>query len=236
MIKMKGFMALVSLALILSVSCISCSRFPNKINNLLRSKFYSSVALLQLTPGEKGFKGGVATGFAFDEDYLLTAGHFCQSAAALLKEGFVGEKVLLVRSDKRGLPRTPILANIVGYDGKRDICIIKSEDHEMDVLSLAYSTSELRTEDEITVIGAPRGFFPVRREGRIISTLAYRFQQFNDMLFIAINIQAGNSGSPVLRHGEVVGMIVIQPLGIHETALAVPVDEIREFIKKTIAK
>ena len=236
MMKMKSLLALVSLGLALTVSCISCSRFPNKINSLMRAKFFNSVALLQSTPGAKGLGGGTATGFAIDEKHLLTAGHFCESSSLLLKQGLVGEKILLVRSDKRGMPRTPILASIVGYDRPKDICIIKSIDHGMEPIPLADSVSEIRTEDEVTVIGAPKSFFPVRREGRIISTLAYRFQQFSDMLFIAINIQAGNSGSPVLMNGEVIGMVVVQPLGIHETALAVPVDEIREFIKKTIAK
>ena len=236
MIKMKGVSILVLLGLLLGVSCISCSRFPNKINSLFKTKFYESVALLQSTPGEKGFRGGTATGFAIDEQHLLTAGHFCEATMQLNKKGMVGKKILIVRSNSRGLPRIPILGSIVKHNKKRDICIIKSSDHEMEAIPLAGSVSELRTEDIVTVVGAPNGFFPVRRDGRIISTLAYRFQQFNDMLFIAVNIQAGNSGSPVIMNGEVIGMIVIQPLTIHETALAVPVDEIKEFINKTIAK
>jgi S1-C subfamily serine protease len=236
MIKMKGLSVLISLALLLGVSCISCSRFPNKINSLFKTKFHKSVALLQSTPGEKGFRGGTATGFAIDGQHLLTAGHFCEATVELNKKGMVGEKILIVRSNSKGLPRIPVLGTIVGHDSKTDICVIKSPDHKMEALPLADSVSEIRTEDVVTVIGAPNGFFPVRRDGRIISTLAYRFQQFSDMLFISINIQAGNSGSPVIMHGEVVGMIVIQPLTIHETALAVPVDEIRKFIKKTIAK
>jgi len=194
------------------------------------------VALLQSTAGEKGFRGGTATGFAIDEQHLLTAGHFCEATMQLNKKGMVGKKILIVRSNSRGLPRIPILGSIVRHNKERDICIIKSSDHEMEAIPLAGSVSELRTEDIVTVVGAPNGFFPVRRDGRIISTLAYRFQQFNDMLFIAVNIQAGNSGSPVIMNGEVIGMIVIQPLTIHETALAVPVDEIKEFINKTIAK
>ena len=182
MIKMKNLLALVSLGLTLTVSCISCSRFPNKINSLLKTKFYNSVALLQSTPGKKGHGGGTATGFAIDERHLLTAGHFCESSSILFAQGLVGEKVLLVRSDKRGMPRTPILARIVGNDRPNDICIIESIDHGMEPLSLAESVAELSTEDEVTIIGAPRGFFPVRREGRIISSLAYRFQQFSDMM------------------------------------------------------
>tara|TARA_Y100000310_G_C20418415_1_gene685466 strand:+ start:74 stop:784 length:711 start_codon:yes stop_codon:yes gene_type:complete len=236
MTKMKAVTALISLSVLLGVSCLSCSRFPNKINSLLRNKFYDSIALLQSTPGKAGSGGGSATAFAIDEKYLITAGHFCETTDVLSKQGMVGEKILLIRSDKRGMPRTPIIASIVGYDRPKDICIISSPKHGMEPLPLAESIAPLTTEDQVTVIGAPRGFFPVRRDGRIISSLAYRFQQFSDMLFIAVNIEAGNSGSPVIKDGEVFGMIVILPSHIHETALAVPVDEIREFIKKTITK
>jgi len=236
MIKMKAATALISLSVLLGVSCLSCSRFPNKINTLLRSKFYNSIALLQSTPGRNGHGGGMATGFAIDEEYILTAGHFCETLDRLKKDQMVGDKILVVRSDNRGLPRTPIIATMIAYDRPKDICVLSAKDHGMEPIALADSIAPLTTEDKVTVIGAPRGFFPVRRDGRIISSLAYRFQQFNDMLFIAVNIEVGNSGSPVIKDGEVIGMIVILPHHIHETALAVPIDEIREFLNKTIYK
>ena len=220
----------------LITSCVSCSRIPNKINNLLESKYYKSVALLQSTPGAKGYAGGSATGFAIDEDHIASAGHFCTTIKELLKKEEAGNKIMVVRSSKKGLPLTPILGDITAIHSTKDICIIRSPEHGMEPLLLADSVDSLNTEDNITVIGAPRGFFPIRREGRIISSLAYRFHQFSDMLFIAVNIEAGNSGSPVIKDGEVFGMVVIQPSFIHETALAVPVDEIREFVSKTIGK
>jgi len=203
---------------------------------LLRNKFYSSVALIQSTAGRNGHGGGMATAFALDDEYLLTAGHFCDKIDSLKKMEMVGDKILVVRSDKRGMPRTPIIATMIAFDKSKDICVLAAKEHGMEPLPMADSIALLTTEDEVTVIGAPRGFFPVRRDGRIISSLAYRFQQFNDMLFIAVNIEVGNSGSPVIKDGEVVGMIVILPHHIHETALAVPIDEIREFLNKTIYK
>ena len=236
MIKMKAITALMLLSVMLGVSCLSCSRFSNKINSLFRNKFYNSIALVQSTPGRNGHGGGTATAFAIDNKYLLTAGHFCEKIDSLKKIQMVGDKILVVRSDKRGMPRTPIIATMVAYDKSKDVCVLSVKGHGMQPLFLADSIALLTTEDEVTVIGAPRGFFPVRRDGRIISSLAYRFQQFNDMLFIAVNIEVGNSGSPVIKDGEVVGMIVILPHHIHETALAVPIDEIRKFLNRTIYK
>ncbi len=203
---------------------------------MLRNKFYNSIALIQSTPGRNGHGGGMATAFAIDSEYLLTAGHFCDKIDSLKKMEMVGDKILVVRSDKRGMPRTPIIATMIVFDKSKDICVLAAKEHGMRPLPMADSIALLTTEDEVTVIGAPHGFFPVRRDGRIISSLAYRFQQFNDMLFIAVNIEVGNSGSPVIKDGEVVGMIVILPHHIHETALAIPIDEIREFLNKTIYK
>jgi V8-like Glu-specific endopeptidase len=236
MIKMKGVSVLVFIALFLGVSSLSCCKFSNRINSLPENKFYDSVAVLQSLPGDKGYRGGTATGFAIDRKHLLTAGHFCHSIDNFNKEGLAGDKISIVRSDKRGMPRIPILGTVVAYDKGRDICILRSPGHSMRVIELAKSASSVLTEDAITVIGAPSGFFPVRREGTVISVSGYRFQKYSDMLFIAVNIEAGNSGSPVIWKDKVIGMIVLQPLTVHETALAVPIDEIREFIKKTIAK
>ena len=115
MIKMKAATALITLSVMLGVSCLSCSRFSNKINSLLRNKFYSSVALVQSTPGRNGHGGGMATAFAIDKEYLLTAGHFCDKIDSLKKMEMVGDKILVVRSDKRGMPRTPIIATMIAF-------------------------------------------------------------------------------------------------------------------------
>lgn len=236
MTKIKAIITLVSFSILLGISCLSCSRFSNKINNLFRNKFYNSIALLQSTPGELGDEGKMATGFAVDSDHILTAGHFCEAVDKLKKKEMAGDKITVVRSDKRGLPRIPIPATIVTYNRMKDVCILFAKKHGMRSIPMASSLALLTTEDKVTVIGAPYGFFPVRREGRIISSLAYRFQQFNGMIFIAVNIQAGNSGSPVIKDGEVIGMVAILPHHIHETALAVPINEIKEFLNKTIYK
>ena len=189
---------------------------------------------MQSSPGTKGFAGGLATGFGLDDDHILTAGHFCAAISQAQKRGLSGKYILVIRSDSRGLPRTPMPSKILAFDAEKDICILQSKDHSLRPLPLAESVAPLTAEDRITVIGAPHGFFPVRRDGRIISSLAYRYHKFSDMLFLAVNIEKGSSGSPVIKDGFVVGMIVILPHDLHEAALAVPIDEIREFIDKTI--
>ena len=248
MVKKRIFTSILTLSLLLGISCICCSRFSNKINNTttltkqkntttpVEEKYYDSVAIIQTTPGNLGYAPKLATGFAIDPNHILTVGHFCLDVAFEQKLYRAAKNIMTLKSNEKGLLKPAINSTILAFDEKKDICLLSSPAHGMTPLPLAETIAPLTVEDKITIIGAPHGFFPVRRDGRIISSLAYRFAPYDDMLFLAVNIQKGSSGSPVIKDGSVIGMIAVVPFHIDETALAVPIDDIRKFLDKNMIK
>jgi hypothetical protein len=247
MIK-KGVFASIVVGLFLVISCVCCSQISDKVNTttiwtggkdattLEEEKYHDSVVIVESTPGTLGYVPKLATGFALDADHILTVGHFCLDVAWEQKLYKAGKYIRTIAADNRGLPKTPFYSEMVAFDEKTDICLLFSRGHGITPLALADTITTITAEDRITVIGAPLGYFPIRRDGRVISTLAYRFKPYNNMLFLAVNIQKGSSGSPVIMGGAVIGMIAVVPFYLDETALAVPIDSIREFLDKNVSR
>jgi len=195
-------------------------------------KYRTSVAVLSTVRADDApvEAGATATAFAIDDDHLLTAGHFCAGAGELKRRGLIADRVSIVLADEKGLPLSPIWGHIKAVDQQRDLCLIYSPGHALDPLPLAEDLELLESEDPLVVIGAPRGIFPVRRDGKFVSSEAYRFTGNETKILIVANVQSGSSGSPVIWEGMVIGMIVIQLTVIPDGALATSVVDIQEFL------
>jgi S1-C subfamily serine protease len=84
---------------------------------------------------------------------------------------------------------------------KFDICILKSKNHGMKPLIFA-SNDILQTGDQVFVVGSPRLVPYVHDTGTIISI------KNDDHILLNLEVDPGSSGSPVLRNGKIVGMVV----------------------------
>lgn len=197
-------------------------------------KYHYSVAMAVTTPGPRGDIGKQATAWAIDGDHLLTAGHFCES----VQDGVMSKKaspiIHLMQSGLDGVPIDVIDAIILAKSDEHDICILISPDHPFLPIVISDNYNLVETEDPIIVVGAPKGIFPVRREGTVAEKKAYQYKAFKDMMLLAILIEGGSSGSPVIWGGEVIGMVVMRPYRLHESALAVPAPQLIEFIDEHI--
>lgn len=201
--------------LLILLALVSCASKP-------RDKYYNSVAVLAIMSPD-GQLAGSATGFAISPNMILTAGHFCIHAVSSMEKGEINETITVIGSDIQGSWYKIGEADIVDWstNGAIDACLLYLPDHKLVPLKLARSFNRVHTEDIVTSIGAPNGTFPVRRDGRIASLSPSGFTYpFNNMILIAIEAQPGCSGSPVIWHGLVVGMLVAVPDELIDSALA----------------
>ena len=209
------------LTVIICSSCIACinsvTRQALKTSNSYSlnpyRQYYPSIVKVTLTPGTDGKSGWTATGWAIDEEHIITAGHFCQQHAIAMILKKAGEDIELTGSDNKGIHYHAGYGKVVKWeftmDGKVDICIIKSEDHPLETLRLSDNFNIVEIEDPVTIIGAPDGNFPIRREGTVWGIDKRQIKITN-------HIVGGSSGSPVIWHGEVIGLVVRKgPEGLH---------------------
>jgi len=241
---MERVVAFAAIVILFFVSCTACVHtikriYLNNTSQENQQKFYPSVARVERLPGPTGFSEGAGTAFAIDDDYLLTAGHRCSRHAKELAKGQADVELKLVMADREGMEiNSDFRATVVAYDSPKDICILFSPNHPFIPLELSENYDAVETEDPVIIVGAPRWLFPVRVDGRVVQkepVLIYRDgKPHSKWLFLKADITKGNSGSPVVWNGQVIGMIVEMNENPKRTCLAVPVTHLLDFIRDHI--
>ena len=160
----------------------------------LAEKVRASIAVIS-TADRQGVRSGTGTGFVVREDGVIATNFHVIG----LHRGF---SVRL--ADGKTYEPTAILAT----DRKRDLAIIKIEAKGLQPLHLGES-SQLKPGQGIFAIGNPLGLdFSVARG--VVATPS-RDVDGNDMVQVAMPIEPGSSGSPVLdMNGSVHGVIAIK--------------------------
>jgi len=201
-------------------------------------KYYSSVALLETKPfvDKKGIvRSGSATGFAVTKNLIMTAGHFCDTSdkemMTPVKDFDIFTAYGTLESGKSyKIGQTEIIA----YENKDlDLCILRLNSHGLKPMTLHPTSKILSTEELVTTIGAPQGHFPIRREGRVSAVVDEDYKG-RDLILIAINVQGGSSGSPVIYQGSVVGIIVMTSLIVRDLGFAVPSQSIIKYLNDNV--
>lgn len=193
-------------------------------------KLFPSVARVSTIPtSREDARVTIATAWAIDSNHLITAGHFCESASELKTLGHADELVLLTGVDLRGRPVINFPGKIKAWVNSKmsDMCIIESPGHPLLPLEVEEDLSLVQAEDPIITLGAPRGYFMIRRDG-------YIWAVADDGIMLAIEVQSGNSGGPIIWQGKVIGMIVLSIPGLNETGIAVRSDNLMRFVRENI--
>jgi V8-like Glu-specific endopeptidase len=172
----------------------------------------------------------------------MTAGHVCATHKELVEKELAEPGFEVIGTNSQGEPweigRAEIIA-VVNKKFKEDICIIKLKDHSLVPLSIAVNIDHVQVEDKVYFTGAPKGMFPVRREGFVIATSSTR-KPFEKCIVLSLNVQSGASGSPLMLGHQVIGMIIATTSnmhdnkGLHNGAIAVPAQDLIEFIKNNL--
>jgi S1-C subfamily serine protease len=117
-----------------------------------------------------------------------------------------------------------------------DVAIIKLHGRDLPILKAVFDQT-VQSGQTVTVIGNPLGYERISTRGKVGDF--YNGGDAGAVIFdIAVTVEHGSSGSPVLNEkGQVVGIIfgttTINIEGQQKTrALAIPINEIKQFIKK----
>lgn len=229
------------IATLVMTSCVSCSSpqaqwggsrivtlHPNQPEST--HLYLDAVGIIFTLPGKEGSSGITGTAFAIKKDLILTAGHVCEKFEEAKKEGKVGG-IGIGLTGGHGLPGGWIKATILKWSMTPDLCLLSAPGHRMSVLPISQRYKSIRSGDRVLVPGAPAGYFPVIRDGRISSVFAYAHGEHNaDSLLVDVVAEGGNSGSPIIWKGEVIGLLVRVPLKPRNAAIAVTSMTILEFL------
>ncbi len=166
--------------------------------------------------GRGGGPWGVGTGF-FVEDHGVIATNF----------HVIGEHREFTVELADGSIRRP--TKILAIDRSRDLALLQVENTDAPPLSLGNS-DDLRPGQEVLSIGNPLGYGLSVSKGVVAAVRELEFGDGRPMVQLAIPIEPGSSGSPVLdAQGEVVAVLAIKSGG--STGFGVPVGDLRALLK-----
>ena len=135
---------------------------------------------------------------------------------------------------------TKMEAKIVHVSKKYDLCFLKINPRfALNTVALADS-SKLRREESIMVVGGSRQNHHKFLPGKITRVINDQSTGTTEFLEVNLNLQRGDSGSPVLdQHGRLLGMITAKRKNQERSVFALSSDKIREqyaLYKNTHAK
>jgi serine protease Do len=179
--------------------------------------------------GQRGMPGpqqeprqaqGVGSGFIIDDSgFIVTNNHVVEGA----------DEVTVRLSDDRSFE-----AEVIGYDDKTDLALLKIDADDLTVSTLGDSDST-RVGDWVVAIGNPFGLGGTATVG-IVSARGrdIRSGPYDDYMQIDAPINRGNSGGPVFNtNGEVVGVntAIFSPNGGSVgIGFAIPANQVRDIV------
>ncbi len=156
---------------------------------------------------------GLGTGFAIEGKGLIaTAYHVIGD----------GREISIELKDGRKLPVTEIFAS----SSQLDLAIVRVEGLELPPLALS-AEAKTPAGREIVALGHPEGF-----RNAVVSGVVSGHQEIDgvEMLQLAMSIERGNSGGPVLdAQGQVVGIVTRKSALRDKLGFALPVRLLREL-------
>lgn len=166
--------------------------------------------------GRDGKQAGVGSGFVISTDGLIATNRHVIGDA---------RPISVQTADGRSFDVVEVYAT----DRVADLAIIRVDNKSLPPLKLGDSGS-LRQGEAIVALGNPRGL-----KHSVVTGVLSGTRQIDEktMLQLAIPIEAGNSGGPVLNAaGHVIGLVTLKSLVTKNLGFAVPVNALKPLIDK----
>lgn len=123
--------------------------------------------------------------------------------------------------------KTYDVTEVHGTDAHHDLALLKVEAKNLKPLPLGDS-SKVRQGENVVAMGAPEGLAFSIVQGVLSAT---REIDGNEMLQVAIPIEKGNSGGPLLNtQGQVLGILTLKHVKTDNLGFAMPVNALKELI------
>ena len=173
-------------------------------------------SLVKITQEGRRGLDGLGTGFVVSDDGLIATNlHVIGEARRLLVETEDGD--------------VHEVTEVHATDNHLDLAILRVGHIEAPALELGDSDA-IRQGDPIITMGNPEGLTFSVVEG-VIS--AMRDIDSVPMIQIAVPIEQGNSGGPVLdRSGKVLGLVTLKSLKTDNLGFAMPINELKKLLEK----
>ncbi|MFN0078794.1 MAG: trypsin-like peptidase domain-containing protein [Prosthecobacter sp.] len=215
---MKPFLLLLSVYSVCSVGHLVAAAKPkapaaHTAADLAETIRPSLVKITQL--GREG-TDGIGSGFIVSEDGLIATNlHVIGEARRLQIEMHDG--------------KTHVVTAIHASDTHLDLALLKIDAKGLKPLPLGDS-AKVRQGDPIVAMGAPEGLGFSIVQGVLSAT---RDIDGQDMLQVAVPIEKGNSGGPMLdMQGRVLGILTLKSLKTDNLGFAMPVNLLKTLIEK----
>lgn len=178
----------------------------------------------------------VASGFAIDNESIITVGHFCALAVEGPLLGKLNEDVeMTYLNNNQELSKVGGL-KIKAIDLDFDLCLLKKKTHGIIPVKIINDyKKEINVGEEVQVIGAPLGWFPVDTKGKVIAPNSVnKYKKLNNRLLISAPCAEGNSGSPVFNSKiEVIGVVIAKAQKYSHLTVATPSWILKRFLKES---
>lgn len=173
-------------------------------------------SLVKITQLGREGTDGIGSGFIVSEDGLIATNlHVIGEARRLQVETHDG--------------KTHAVTEVHATDSKLDLALLKVNATGLKALPLGDS-AKVRQGESVVAMGAPEGLGFSIVKGVVSAT---REIDDNDMLQVAIPIEKGNSGGPLLNmQGKVLGLLTLKSLKTDNLGFAMPVNALKTLIEK----
>lgn len=173
-------------------------------------------SLVKITQIGREGTDGIGSGFVVSEDGLIATNlHVIGEARRLQIEMHDG--------------KTHDVSVVQASDSHHDLALLKIDARGLKPLPLGDS-STVQQGDPIVAMGAPEGLAFSIVQGVLSAT---RDVDGTEMLQVAVPIEKGNSGGPLLdMQGRVLGLLTLKSLKTDNLGFAMPVNELKNLIEK----
>ena len=189
---------------------------PPKVRTVeqLAEELKPSIAVLIYT-GRDGKQQGLGTGFVVGDGLVATNLHVIGEGRPVVVQLADGSK--------------HEASEIVASDRKLDLAVVRIAAKKLRALPLGDS-SAMKQGQPIVALGHPRGL-----EHSVVAGVLSGKRDFDgvSMLQLAIPIEQGNSGGPVLdMQGRVLGVVTMKSLVTANLGFAVPINALKQLLAK----
>jgi regulator of sirC expression with transglutaminase-like and TPR domain len=180
----------------------------------LATKARPSIVVIT-TRGRAGKREGIGTGFVVGEGLIATNHHVIGEGRPLVVETAAGKKLEVT--------------SIQAHDRRQDLALLKVEGKGLPALPLG-DPKTLKDGQPVVAMGNPQGL----RHSVVAGVVSgRREQEGQSMIQLAIPIEPGNSGGPLLDlHGRVHGILTSKSLVTPNLGFAVPSSALEPLIRK----
>jgi serine protease Do len=181
---------------------------------IIAKKTKPSIVVIK-SKGRSDGKEALGTGFFISKDGLLATNYH------VIGEG---KKITLETSDGKEID----IASVYAFDRENDLAILKAVNPSGSFLTISDS-STFQDGTSVVAVGNPQGL----KHSVVTGVISGKREiEGREMLQVAIPIEPGNSGGPIVNlEGKVLGILTIKSLVTNNLGFAIPAEQLNKLLK-----